>query len=33
MTNLIIAQRAYQFSSKVVTTSDEIEQLVNSLRG
>ncbi len=33
MTNLIVAQRAYQFSSKVVTTSDEIEQLVNSLRG
>ena len=33
MTNLIIAQRAYQFSTKVVTTSDEIEQLVNSLRG
>ena len=33
MTNLIVAQRAYQFSSKVVTTADEIEQLVNSLRG
>lgn len=33
MTNLIVAQRAYQFSSKVVTTSDEIEQLVNPLRG
>lgn len=33
MTNLIIAQKAYQFSAKVVTTADEIEQLVNSLRG
>ena len=33
MTNLIIAQRSYQFATKVVTTSDEIEQLVNSLRG
>lgn len=33
MTNLIIAQRSYQFSTKVVTTADEIEQLVNSLRG
>ncbi len=33
MTNLIIAQRAYQFSAKVVTTADEIEQLINSLRG
>ena len=33
MTNLIIAQRAYQFSARVVTTADEIEQLINSLRG
>ena len=33
MTNMIVGQKAYQFSAKVVTTADEIEQLVNSLRG
>ncbi len=33
MTNLIVAQKAYQFSARVVTTADEIEQLINSLRG
>lgn len=33
MANLIVAQRAYSFSARVVTTADEIEQLVNSLRG
>ncbi len=33
MVNLISAQRAYQLSARVVQTSDEIEQTVNSLRG
>lgn len=33
MSNLIVTQRAYQFCARVVTTADEIEQLVNSLRG
>lgn len=33
MVNLITAQRAYQISARVVQTSDEIEQTVNSLRG
>ncbi len=32
MANMIIAQRAYQLSAKVVTTADENEQTVNSLR-
>ncbi|NLV86551.1 MAG: flagellar hook-basal body protein [Clostridiales bacterium] len=32
MTNLIKAQRSYQLSARVVQTSDEIEQTVNSLR-
>lgn len=32
MSNLIVTQRAYQFCAKIVTTADEIEQLVNSLR-
>lgn len=30
--DVIISQKAYQFSARVVTTADEIEQLVNSLR-
>lgn len=33
MANLITAQRAYQFSAKVVSTADEIEQIINTLRG
>ncbi len=33
MSNLILSQKAYQFSARVVTTADEIEQLVNNLRG
>jgi flagellar basal body rod protein FlgG len=33
MANLIMAQRSYQISAKVVTTADEVEQLINSLRG
>lgn len=32
MSNLIEAQRSYQLSARVVQTSDEIEQTVNSLR-
>ena len=32
MSNLIVTQRSYQFCAKIVTTADEIEQLVNSLR-
>lgn len=30
--DVIVSQKAYQFSARVVTTADEIEQLVNSLR-
>jgi flagellar hook protein FlgE len=33
MSNLILTQRAYQFSAKIITTADEIEDLTNSLRG
>lgn len=33
MANLIVSQRAYSFAARVVTTADEVEQLVNSLRG
>lgn len=33
MTNLIIAQRAYQMSARVLQTSDEMEQVISSLRG
>lgn len=32
MSNLIVSQRAYQFCARIVTTADEIEQLINSLR-
>ncbi len=32
MVNLIIVQRSYSFAARVVTTSDEIEQVINSLR-
>ncbi|MDR0919131.1 MAG: flagellar hook basal-body protein [Oscillospiraceae bacterium] len=32
MSNLILTQRAYQFSARIVTTADEIEDLTNSLR-
>ncbi len=32
MSDLIVAQRAYQFSAKVVQTADELESIVNSLR-
>lgn len=30
--DVIVSQKAYQFSARVVTTADEIEQIVNSLR-
>ncbi len=33
MANVIISQRAFSFSSKMVQVADEIEQVVNSLRG
>lgn len=33
MTRMIMAQRAFQVSAKVVQTADEIEQNVNNLRG
>ncbi len=33
MVALIIAQRGYQMSARVVQTADEVEQTVNSLRG
>ena len=33
MADLILTQKAYQFSARVVTTADEIEQIVNNLRG
>ena len=33
MTELIIAQRAYQLNSRVVQTADEMEKQANSLRG
>ncbi|HZJ58314.1 MAG TPA: flagellar hook-basal body protein [Clostridia bacterium] len=33
MTDLIIAQRAYQLNSRVVQTADEMEKQANSLRG
>lgn len=32
MTDLIVAQRSYQFATKVVQTADEIEDIVNNLR-
>jgi len=33
MADLIVSQKAYQFSARVVTAADEVEQIVNSLRG
>lgn len=33
MTDLIMAQRAYQLSSRVLQTADEMERLANDLRG
>lgn len=33
MSNLILSQKAYQFSARVVTAADEVEQIVNNLRG
>jgi fagellar hook-basal body proteins len=33
MTQLIMAQRAYQLNSRVLQTSDEMERLANNLRG
>jgi flagellar hook protein FlgE len=33
MVHVIEAQRAFSFSSKMVQVADEIEQVVNSLRG
>ena len=32
MSDLIVSQKAYQFSARVVTTADELEQIVNNLR-
>ncbi len=32
ISDMIVTQRAFQFSSKVVQTADEIEDIVNSLR-
>jgi len=32
MTNMIIMQRAYQLSARVVSTADEMEEIVNNLR-
>ena len=32
MVNLIVAQRAYEFNSKVITASDEMLQQANNLR-
>lgn len=32
MSDLIVTQKSYQFSSKVVQTADEIEEIVNNLR-
>lgn len=32
MTNMITAQRAFQLSAKVVTTADQVEEIVNNLR-
>jgi len=33
MVNLIVAQRAYEINSKAVTTSDQMLQNANQLRG
>lgn len=33
MSDIIVIQKAYAFSSKVVQTADEIEDIVNNLRG
>lgn len=33
MADVIVLQKAYQFSARVVTTADEVEQVINSLRG
>ena len=33
MANVIVSQRAFSFSSKMVQVADELEQVVNSLRG
>ena len=33
MTDLVMAQRAYQLSSRVVQTADEMEKQANNLRG
>ena len=32
MTNLIKAQRAYQISSRILKTADEMEEVANNLR-
>lgn len=32
MTNMIVTQRAFQFSAKMVQTADEVEEIVNNLR-
>jgi flagellar basal body rod protein FlgG len=33
MANVVIAQKAFNFSSRMVMTADEVEQTINSLRG
>lgn len=33
MADVIVLQKAYQFSARVVTAADEVEQVINSLRG
>lgn len=33
MADVMVLQKAYQFSARVVTTADEVEQVINSLRG
>jgi flagellar hook protein FlgE len=32
MTNMMLAQKAYSFSARIVSTADEIEDLTNNLR-
>jgi flagellar basal-body rod protein FlgG len=32
MSDLIVTQKAYQFSARIVTTADELEDTINTLR-
>jgi flagellar basal-body rod protein FlgG len=32
MSDVIVTQKAYQFSAKVVQTADEMEDVINNLR-